>query len=202
MLPHKIEITPGLFLLGSTLGWILTGRLHTEDQNKCVHSLMTLNWESECITRQTRESQCMQCKEEVAYDQFKSNLKTTTNRAERNNNASREQKHTRTRSSRFKGTENPKVGDVVQIEDNGARGRVTELVPSSDGHIRSVKVKSVSKKGLGRPPNPMYPVECESMESQCPNDTDTMESVSDYEQRPKRIAAVKAREKILRIVNR
>jgi len=122
VLPQKVEITPGLFLLGSRLGWILTGRLHTENTNKCVHSLLALNWENDCITRKTRASQCshLENKQEVAYDQVKSNLKTTANKAERNNSDSREQKQTRSQFGRIKVTENPKVGNVVQIKENCA----------------------------------------------------------------------------------
>ena len=118
----------------------------------------------------------------------------------------RERTQTLLRSGRFKATEIPKVGDVVQIKENCARGcwkvgRVAELVPSSDGHIRSVKVTLPNRKVLGRPLKLLYPLECEPIE-QCSTDKNIVKSVSDDGQRPTRIAAVIAREKIARIVNR
>ena len=73
----------------------------------------------------------------------------------------------------------PKCGDVVLVKDNLPRGtwkigKIIELNESKDKVIRSAKVKLSSQKVLNRPLSLLYPIECDSAESEiCSKDTET-----------------------------
>ena len=90
-----------------------------------------------------------------------------------------------------------RVGEVVLIHDDSPRinwrmGIITELLPSSDNHTRSVKLKT-SNGSLVRTINKLYPLELRSVDSQItPMCKNIVENIS----RPRRLAAIKALEKI------
>ena len=117
----------------------------------------------------------------------------------------RERTQTHLKSGRLASESVPKVGDVVQIKDSVPRGcwkigRITELVSSRDGQVRSAKIKLPNSNVLGRPLNLLYPLECSPedssvTDSQQPNVLKT----SNVNQKTKGKAAVIAREKIQRI---
>ena len=56
ILPQKIEIQPGLYMLGSKLGWILAGRTPEPDK-KNEHSLLVVTYGT-TIERETNLSTC------------------------------------------------------------------------------------------------------------------------------------------------
>jgi hypothetical protein len=62
----------------------------------------------------------------------------------------------------------PKVGDIVQVHDEGPRlmwnlGRIIELHKGRDGHVRSVKLKT-SGGIVSRPVTRLYPLEVQATE--------------------------------------
>ena len=57
ILPQKVHIQPGLYMLGSKLGWILTGRTSELIEDKKEHSLSVLTYGTE-IERETNVFTC------------------------------------------------------------------------------------------------------------------------------------------------
>lgn len=57
ILPQKVQIQPGLYMLGSKLGWILTGRTSELIEDKEEHSLSVLTYGTE-IERETNVFTC------------------------------------------------------------------------------------------------------------------------------------------------
>ena len=113
----------------------------------------------------------------------------------------------------------PTAGDVVIIHDDGPRlrwqlGRITKLIPGIDGQVRSAQVKTCHGK-LTRPILKLYPLEIEHdkvlhedtieqmIDRTTPNAVSpvahvpTGSGVLSASSRPKRAAAVRARELIL-----
>ena len=101
----------------------------------------------------------------------------------------------------------PAVGDVVLIKENLPRsqwkfGRIEELIEGTDGEVRAVRLKTPKRKTLVRPPSLLYPIECPaneapSMPTSLKQEPRSQEAVSEKEPRPKRQAAVRARQKLL-----
>ena len=99
--------------------------------------------------------------------------------------------------------QDPQKDDVVLIKDNGARGawkigKIESLVKSFDGAIRSANVRISSGKIVHRPLNMLFPLETSKIQDE--EETAAKEAMTDKAEvgmaRPKRKAAVDAREKI------
>lgn len=76
----------------------------------------------------------------------------------------RERTQTKLKTNRILSEMIPSVGDVVLIKDDLPRGqwklsRIVDLLNSSDGQIRSAKVKTASGRIIGRPLNLLFPLE-------------------------------------------
>ena len=118
---------------------------------------------------------------------------------------------------RIQSTKIPKPGDVVLIKDNYPRGswklgKVQSLIPSQDGEIRAATILLPSKRSLNRPINLLFPIECPDATpipgTGIDNETDEInegipsvpvdQTTNDdtSEERPRRKAAIKARENI------
>jgi len=74
------------------------------------------------------------------------------------------------KAGRIQSPFSPRVGDVVLMKDDLPRGcwkmgKISELTPSRDGHIRSAKVSTSSGRLLGRPLKLLYPIECSNADS-------------------------------------
>ena len=70
---------------------------------------------------------------------------------------------------RIQAAEEPRVGSVVLLKEDlphgvWIMGKITELMSSSDGKSRAAKVLLPTKKELKRPLNPLYPLECRSVQ--------------------------------------
>lgn len=81
-------------------------------------------------------------------------------------------------------------------------GKIVELVQSSDGNVRSVKVKLHTGRVIGRPLKLLFPLEVSNnsekeLEGKKPNSVLTEPNT---DQRPKRKAAVLAKTKIEKLV--
>ena len=118
----------------------------------------------------------------------------------------RERFQTQLTSPKTQSPHQPNEGDIVLVHDDLPRGtwktgRIKELVKSRDGELRTAVIRLPSKKTINRPLKLLYPIECsgvkeslydgEKRDSTLLNDQDDREKV---EPRPKRRAAVKARE--------
>ena len=125
------------------------------------------------------------------------------------------------RTSQQRGAAYPlKPGEVVTVYDEGhprgmwRLGRIEELIPSSDGTVRGVRVKVVSKGGqlkiIHRPIQHLYPLEVGSRQpdsttteiSQTAENTHstTDEDVTPTRSRSTRTAAALARDRIVGIM--
>ncbi|XP_053381697.1 uncharacterized protein LOC128549195 [Mercenaria mercenaria] len=128
----------------------------------------------------------------------------------------RERSRINIRSPRIQAKNAPKLGYVVLIKDDLPRGqwklaRIKELGLSSDGEIRSAKVTTASGKVFQRPLNLLFPIET-SGETVTDDDvqgkydidneqgSSETDNLPDINQRPTRIAATKAREKIQKLL--
>ena len=95
----------------------------------------------------------------------------------------------------------PGVGDVVHIKDEILReccrmGTVMKLVNSSDGSVRSAKIKMPSGRVFGRPLNLLFPIEVASRSKGCVEEEKVEDEVSKGVLLPQRQAAKEATEKI------
>ena len=73
------------------------------------------------------------------------------------------------KAPRIQATFAAKVGHVVLIKDDMPRGcwrvgKITELIGSGDGNIRSAKILLPTRKLINRPLNLLYPIECSEEE--------------------------------------
>ncbi|XP_053376547.1 uncharacterized protein LOC123535785 [Mercenaria mercenaria] len=89
----------------------------------------------------------------------------------------RERTQTKLKSSRIQSQSMPSKGEVVLIKDDCPRGcwklgKITDLCISSDGNIRSAKVKTSSGRVLGRPLSLLYPLEVSSEQTTEPTEKD------------------------------
>ena len=62
IIPQKVEIQPGLYMLGSKLGWMLAERTPKPDQKKEEHSLLVVTYGT-TTERETHLSTCA----DIAY---------------------------------------------------------------------------------------------------------------------------------------
>lgn len=110
----------------------------------------------------------------------------------------RERSQTHIKTGRIHSDVIPRKGQIVILKDETPRanwrlGRITELVKSSDGLIRSAKVKTPSGRVLGRPLNLLFPLETsEEYDEQ----TESKYVKEPTYKRPLRKAAVQTNEKI------
>ena len=79
----------------------------------------------------------------------------------------RERSKTHLTAPRIQAHEKPNVGDIVQLKEDSPRGswklgKITELITSSDGNIRSAKVLLATKNVVNRSLNLLYPLECQN----------------------------------------
>jgi hypothetical protein len=120
------------------------------------------------------------------------------------------------KSGRTTSTESISTGDVVLLHETLPRGTwklatVKKLIRSKDLQIRSAELMLPSKKTLTRPLNLLYPLEC-STAKPCENDSTVKDATKGKNPsrddnalpttsavRPRRRAAVKARELLQRL---
>ena len=113
----------------------------------------------------------------------------------------RERTQTMLKTGRNRSQYAPSVGNVVLIKDEIPRGcwrmgKVMKLVSSSDGSVRSAKVKMPSGRVFGRPLNLLFPIEVSSRSKGCVEEEKVEDEVSKGELLPQRQAAKEATEKI------
>lgn len=122
----------------------------------------------------------------------------------------RERHHRQHSNPRIQSEQIPKVGDIVQIKEDlmprgsWKLGKIKRLNPSHDGEVRSVQVQLANGKDLNRPVNLLFPLECGTDEEATKEDTQReipSSKVDVSSERPKRLAAVKARTKIKECIN-
>ena len=78
----------------------------------------------------------------------------------------RERSQIKLKSQRIESNESPKVGNIVQVNEDLPRGswkiaKIVELIPNSDGNIRAAKLLLPTKNVISRPLSLLYPLECE-----------------------------------------
>ena len=115
----------------------------------------------------------------------------------------RERTNVHLKASRTQSASPCKVGDIVLIKDDMPRGNwrmgnIEGLVTSADNSVRSAKVRTSTGRILGRPLCLLYPIETSSAETsdcECSKANDfTSTRAERVTSRPKRIAAIKARD--------
>ena len=128
----------------------------------------------------------------------------------------RERTQTKLKSRRIQSDESPKVGHIVQIKDDLPRGswrigKIEDLLLNSEGKVRAAKVRLAAGNTINRPLNLLYPLECqetnqedvitnEKTEDEQKQDDETERPDSSErknEKRPKRKAAIHARDRII-----
>ncbi|XP_063404266.1 uncharacterized protein LOC134687739 [Mytilus trossulus] len=172
ILPQKIEIREGLYLLGSKLGWILTGRSQLSDEErenkmtKPVNSLLSITEYCPYSTIDT----CLKIKPLTEDSLNLENIETKEFQYPSDDENTFNNFVISLKMENGKILCNPPAKiRVVIIKDNLAHkswkiGRKCQLIVSRDGQIRSGKVMLHNKKNLNRALNMLYPIECEELD--------------------------------------
>ena len=122
----------------------------------------------------------------------------------------RERTQMKLKTPRIQASVAARVGHVVLIKDDMPRGcwrvcKIAELIRSSDGNIRSAKIRLPTRKLISRPLNSLYPIECWGQEQSYQNDkqiSNDSDNVTKYGPGKKqRQTALQARQRIQQQLN-
>jgi hypothetical protein len=102
------------------------------------------------------------------------------------------------KSKRTQAEQEPNIGNIVILKDDTSRGnwkfgKITQLVKSRDGEIRSAKVLTSNGKEIGRPLNLLYPLEVsEQSQNELKNKKEIHNDEREINPRPQRQSKMKA----------